>query len=296
MTTIRATTPPATTAVVLDVNEQTFEREVMLRSREVPVVVDLWAPWCGPCRTLSPILERLANEGNGAWVLAKINVDENPRLAQMFRAQSIPAVKAVVNGKLVDEFTGALPETQVRAWLKRFVREPAPPEASLLDAAQALEASNPSEAAARYRLLLGEEPDNAAALFHLGKLLLLQGEAEGTHTLQQVPAGTPFYPRAQAMLPLSEFITITSAGNEASLATSVAQTPSDLEGRYRLAAHLARRGAYAEAMDQLLAIVARDRAFREDGARKTLLGLFAALGDEHELVGGYRKKLANILF
>jgi putative thioredoxin len=276
MTTIRATTPPATTAVVLDVNEQTFEREVMLRSREVPVVVDLWAPWCGPCRTLSPILERLANEGNGAWVLAKINVDENPRLAQMFRAQSIPAVKA--------------------AWLKRFVREPAPPEASLLDAAQALEASNPSEAAARYRLLLGEEPDNAAALFHLGKLLLLQGEAEGTHTLQQVPAGTPFYPRAQAMLPLSEFITITSAGNEASLATSVAQTPSDLEGRYRLAAHLARRGAYAEAMDQLLAIVARDRAFREDGARKTLLGLFAALGDEHELVGGYRKKLANILF
>jgi putative thioredoxin len=296
MTTIRATTPPATTAVVLDVDEQTFEREVLLRSRDVPVVVDLWAPWCGPCRTLSPILERLADEANGAWVLAKVNVDENPRLAQMFRAQSIPAVKAVVNGKLVDEFVGALPESQVRAWLKRFVKEPEPPQASLLEAAQALEATNPSEAAARYRLLLGEEPENAAALFNLGRLLLLQGETEGEQTLKQVKPGTPFYPRAQAMLPLSAFIALGNEGSEASLANSVAQTPSDLEGRYRLASHLTRRQAYGEAMDQLLAIVARDRAFRDDSARKTLIGLFEALGDEHELVGSYRRKLANTLF
>jgi putative thioredoxin len=131
---------------VIEVNERTFDQEVIARSREAPVVVDFWAPWCGPCRTLGPTLERLAAEAKGAWVLAKVNVDENQRLAQAFRVQSIPAVVAVHQGKVVDQFVGALPESQVRAWLKRFVPEQG---GSLLEAAQALEASGQPAAASR---------------------------------------------------------------------------------------------------------------------------------------------------
>ena len=267
---------------VIEVNEASFEREVIARSKDVPVVIDFWAPWCAPCRTLGPTLERLASEAKGAWVLAKVNVDENQRLATTFRVQSIPAVKAIHNAKIVDEFVGAQPESQIRTWLKRFVPEPG---GSLLEAAQAMEASDPQGAAARYRLILGEEPQNATVMFNLGRLLLMHGEAEGVETLRQVPASTPLYARAQALLPLADFF-------------AAADQPAngDSATRYRQAATLARSGSYAKAMDELLAIVARDRAFHDDGARKALLGLFAALGDEDPLVPTYRRKLANTLF
>ena len=267
---------------VIEVDEASFEREVIARSNDVPVVIDFWAPWCAPCRTLGPTLERLASEAKGAWVLAKVNVDENQRLATMFRVQSIPAVKAVHSGKVVDEFVGAQPESQVKLWLKRFVPEPGD---SLLEAARALEASDPQGAAARYRLLLGDEPQNADAMLSLGRLLPMLGEPEGVETLRQVPAGTPFYARAQALLPLADFF-------------AAADRPADEDSaaRYRQAAALARSGSYAGAMDELLAIVARDRAFHDDGARKTLVGLFAALGDDDPLVPAYRRRLANTLF
>lgn len=274
--------PPAGKAV-LEVTEATFEREVVARSREVPVVIDFWAPWCGPCRTLGPTLERLAAEAKGAWLLAKVNVDENQRLAGMFRVQSIPAVMAVYQGKVVDQFVGALPESQVRAWLKRFV--PERPD-SLIEAAQALEASDPEGAIGRYRLILGQEPENTAALFQLGRLLLLQGSPEGVETLRQVPAGSPFFARAHAALPLADLIAVAAhSGDETGSAA-----------RYKQAALAAQSGAYEQALEQLLAIVASDRAFHDDGARKAMLALLAALGDEHPLVPTYRRKLASTLF
>jgi putative thioredoxin len=268
-------------APVFDVSERTFEQDVLARSQQLPIVIDFWAPWCGPCRTLGPTLERLATEAKGAWLLAKVNVDENPRLQQAFRIQSIPAVMAVSKGKVVDQFVGALPESQVRTWLKRFVPEPA---GSLLDAARALEASDPEGAIARYRLLLGEEPANAEALFALGRLLLLKGSPEGVATLRQVPAGTPLYARAQAALPLADFMALN------------AEPAGDLDARFLAASRAARSGDFAPAIEELLAIVARDRAFRDDGARKALLALFAALGDEHPLVPVARRRLANTLF
>lgn len=267
---------------VIEVDESNFEQEVIARSNDAPVVIDFWAPWCGPCRTLGPTLERLASEAKGEWVLAKVNVDENQRLGAMFRVQSIPAVKAVYQGKIVDEFVGALPESQVRTWLKRFMPQK---ENSLLEAAKELEARDPHEAAARYRLILGAEPQNAEAMFHLGRLLLMQGDAEGPETLRQVPLGTPFYSRAQAMLPLTDF-----------MAAADQPAEGDSAERYKQAAALARSGAYAGAMSELLTIVARDRAFHDDAARKALLGLFAALGDEDQLVPAFRRKLANTLF
>lgn len=272
----------APSGAVLEVNERNFQQEVIERSRSLPIVIDFWAPWCGPCRTLGPTLERLAAEAKGAWLLAKVNVDENPRLSQAFRIQSIPAVMAVAGGRVVEQFVGALPESQVRAWLKKFVPEP---PGSLLDAARELEATDPEAAIARYRLLLGEEPENAEALFALGRLLLLRGDPEGPASLRQLPAGTPLFGRAQAALPLAEF-----------LALAEAEHGGDLERRFGQAARAARAGDYGAAMDELLAIVTRDRSFRDDGARKALVALFAALGDSHPLVAQYRRRLANTLF
>jgi putative thioredoxin len=267
---------------VIEVNERNFQQEVIDRSGQLPVVVDFWAPWCGPCRTLGPALERLAAEAKGAWVLAKVNVDENPRLSQAFRIQSIPAVMAVFQGKVVEQFVGALPESQIRAWLKRFVPEQG---GSLLDAARALEGSDPEGALARYRLLLGEEPENAEALFALGRLLLLQGSPEGVASLRQVPAGSPLFARAQAALPLAEFV-----------AEAGGQPAGDTDAAYLRAAAATAGGDYGAAIEGLLGVVARDRGLRDDGARKALLALFAALGDEHPLVPAARRRLANTLF
>ncbi len=273
---------PASKAAVIEVDEGNFQQEVIERSKQAPVVIDFWAPWCGPCRTLGPTLERLAGEAGGAWMLAKVNVDENQRLAQAFRVQSIPAVMAVYEGKVVDQFVGALPESQVRTWLKQFVPEQG---GSLADAARALEASDPQGAIARYRLLLGDDPEHAEALFSLGRLLLLQGEPEGVETLRQVPASSPYFARAHAALPLADLLAV------------VGTTPvSDLETRYHQAAVAVRDSNYAAAIDELLALIMRDRSFRDDGARHGLLALLAALGDEHPLVAPARRRLANALF
>jgi len=272
----------AATTGVIEVTERNFQSAVIERSREVPIVIDFWAPWCGPCRTLGPTLERLAAEAGGSWILAKVNVDENQRLAQAFRVQSIPAVMAVFEGKVVEQFVGALPESQVRAWLKRFVPEPA---GSLLDAARELEQHDPQAAISRYRLLLGDEPENLDALFSLGRLLLLQGDPEGAETLRQLPGGSPLFGRAQAVLPLLDLLAVADA------------PPADgLEARFQEAARGAKSANYGPAMDALLAIITRDRSFRDDGARKALLALFAALGDEHPLVPAYRRRLASALF
>jgi putative thioredoxin len=274
----------APAAGVIEVDERSFQTSVIERSREVPVVIDFWAPWCGPCRTLGPTLERLAAESGGAWVLAKVNVDENQRLAQTFRVQSIPAVMAVYEGKVVDQFVGALPESQVRAWLKGFVPDQGQ-SGSLIEAARELEASDPEAAISRYRLILGDEPEHAEALFNLGRLLLLQGDREGPETLRQVPGDSPLFARAQAALPLADL-----------LAAATAPASDDSAMRFQRAAAAARAASYGQAMDELLAIIARDRAFRDDGARKALLALFATLGDEHPLVPAYRRKLASALF
>lgn len=284
-------TSPATTRrepapVVIEVSEATFQQDVVERSQQAPVVIDFWAPWCGPCRTLGPILEKLANEANGAWTLAKVNVDENPRLAQAFRVQGIPAVKAVSQGKLVDEFTGALPESRVRAWLKGFVAEGGPVVEEDL---AAMEQTNPREAIARYRAALAQDPTNGDAALRLGRVLLLHGDAEGAMVLGSIREGSPQYATAQTILPLAEFLEL---GEHAQAPSE----PGSSAARYQRAAVLACQSNYAEAMDTLLEIVARDRSFGEDGARKTLLALLAILGDEHPLVGTYRRKLANALF
>ena len=278
---------------VIVVDQSNFEREVVARSQEVPVVVDFWAPWCGPCRALGPTLERLAEEAQGDFVLAKVNVDQNQQLAMAFRVQGIPAVKALKDGKIVDEFTGALPEGQIRAWLKRFI--PTKTD-GVIEAAAALEDTDPEEAIARYRVGLGSDPENPTALFGLGRLLFMRGEQEGVMLLQEVPIGSPFHSRAQGLLGLADFFGQAGNVDAATLKERIASDARDLEARYQLAIHHTRDEQYTEALDQLLAIVMRDRSLHDDGARKAMLGIFAMLGNEDEVVVDYQRKLASALF
>lgn len=283
------------TDAVIEVDERSFRAEVLERSRTQPVVVDFWAPWCGPCRVLGPVLEKLAVEAQGAFVLAKINVDNNQRLAQAFGVQGIPAVKAFRNGQVADEFTGALPESQVRAWLKRLAPPPDAPAEQLAQQAAALEGRDPRGAEARYRQALQADPASPQALFGLGRLLVAAEDPSGAELLQKIPAGTPLYARAQAWLTLGTFLAH-AEGSLVELLDRVDANPADLEARFGLAAHQIRGQHYADAATQLLAIIARSRAFREDAARTTLLALFAALGDEHPVVAQGRRELANLLF
>lgn len=282
-----------TTALnVIDVSERDFAQAVLQRSAEVPVVVDFWAAWCGPCRVLGPILERLAAEMKGAFILAKVDTDRNQRLAQQFGIQGIPAVKAFRNGKIVDEFTGALPESQVRAWLKKLI----PSEIDQMIAqAQQQEQTDPAAAAESYRTALQLDPAQGPSLLGLGRVLALQGDPEATELLQQIRSGAPEYQAAQALLTLAEFV----GGAQGMLAEAqqrVDGDPRDIAARWTLAALHTRQQQWEPALAQLLAIVQRDRAFADDGARRMMLALFTALGDQRPLVGRYRRQLASALF
>jgi putative thioredoxin len=284
MATIRST--------VIDVNERDFATAVVQRSASVPVVVDFWAEWCGPCRALGPVLERLASEMGGAFILAKVDVDQNQRLAAQFGVQGIPAVKAFRDGKVVDEFTGALPESQVRAWLKKLI--PSQTD-QLVEAAQRHEQSDPDAAAALYRQALELDPTHSGSVLGLGRVLTLQGDPQAAEVLQQIRAGDAHYATAQALLTLIEFF------NDAQEQTETTHLSATLDAGdpaavWTAAATFARQQQWPEAFQQLLLLVQRNRVFRDDGARRMMLALFALLGEHHPLVVQYRRQLASVIF
>jgi len=223
-----------TAAYVIDVTDQTFATDVLERSKTVPVVVDFWAAWCGPCRMLGPILERLANEYQGQFILAKIDVDQNPRTAMQFRVQGIPAVKAFRDGRLANEFTGALPEPQVR----RFIEGLLPSEADLLvHKARAQETSGKLEQAEEtYRAALGQKADHYTAQIGLGRTLLKLGRLdEGISTLENVPPGVAERTTADALIATAQFRRHAAGQSEAELRARVEAGPADVASRYALA-------------------------------------------------------------
>ncbi len=281
---------------VVEVSERDFQREVIERSYQTPVVVDFWAVWCGPCRMLGPVLERLAAEANGDFVLAKVNVDENPGLAMRYGVQGIPAVKAFVDGRVVDEFVGALPEPRVREFLRRVV--PSEADRQVRQAQQLLAAGGLEEAESLLQRVLERESDHPQALLTLGRVLMEQDRPdEALKALEGIPRHLPEHREAKKLMAMLDFRHEAQAcGGLDACREKLAANPDDLEARYGLAMALAAEGHYEDALRHLLAIVSRDRRFRDDGARKAMVAIFEILGEEHPLVREYREKLAMAIF
>jgi len=271
----------APTKYVIDVSDASFQRDVVDRSKTTPVVVDFWAPWCGPCRTLGPMLERLTAEAGGSFVLAKINVDDNPRLSSRYGIQGIPAVKGFRGGRVVAEFVGAQPEPNVRRFLKQLV----PDEATGL-----LEAGRWPEAEAALRKALAAQPGKPDLVLGLARALIGQGQGcEARELLAQVTAA-PELATAEALKPLAQFLC------EADAERLLEDGHEPLEAQFWQAARLAARGQFAASMDGLLDILRKDKRFRKDEPRRIMLAMFAWLGENSNLSHEYRRELASALF
>jgi putative thioredoxin len=274
----------------LDVGLADFPQRVLEESKRRPVVVDFWAPWCGPCKSLKPILEKLAAEYGGKFLLAKINSDENQELAARYGVRGIPSVKAFIDGEQVDEFSGALPEPEVRAFLDRLI--PSPADELRQQAAGARMAGDISGALKLLAEASKLDPDHLGVRLDAAEILLDLNEAdEAIRLIGSVPDDAdPRVPQLKARLQF-----LGAAGeDEAALAARVAANGDDLEARLKLANLLVAAGRHEAGMDQLLEIVRRDRSFGDDIGRKTLLSVFNLLGGG-ELVSRYRRLLASAL-
>jgi putative thioredoxin len=295
-----AATAAATDGVVKDTTTKTFVKDVLEESRRQPVLVDFWAPWCGPCRQLTPVLEKVVRAAKGKVKLVKMNIDEHPSVAGQLGIQSIPAVIAFVNGQPADGFMGAIPEGQVTAFLERLTKEKIGDESQdLLKAADAaLVEGDPAGAAELYAQLLAQDSTNMHALGGLARCYIETGAIEqAKQTLAMVPeAKRNEAPVAAARAALEVAEQAKSLGPVAELEQKVSANPLDHQARFDLALALNGKARRLEALDHLIEIVRRDRKWNDDGARKQLVQLFDAWGPTDEATVAGRKRLSSILF
>ncbi|SDT27595.1 thioredoxin [Bradyrhizobium canariense] len=295
--------PQAASDLIKETTTQTFVKDVIEESKRQPVLIDFWAPWCGPCRQLTPIIEKAVRAANGKVKLVKMNIDEHPAIPGQMGIQSIPAVIAFVNGQPADGFMGAVPESQVTAFINKLTAgmpdAGEPNIAEILQEADAVLAEgDPAAAAQIYAEVLAADATNIAALAGLAKCYVATGAIEqAKQTLAMVPESKrndAAVKAVQASLDLAE--QAASVGPVTELEQKVAANPLDHQARFDLATALNASGKRAEATQHLLEIVKRDRKWNDDGARKQLIQLFEAWGGADEATVEGRKRLSTILF
>ncbi len=281
----------------METNLASFEQDVIETSRQVPVVVDFWAPWCGPCRTLGPMLEKLEAEAAGRWRLVKVNSDENPELSTHFQVRSIPFVIAFVDGRPVDQFVGVLPEGQLRAFLDQLL--PNPVEQARRAALEASQAGDRVLAVEQLRTALALDPGHDLSRLDLIELLLDDGRGDDARaelallTPRTTQVGEPRYLALKTRLDALD--AAAALPDSTQLEARLAADPGDLAARYDLASRAIAAQDFDGALDQLLEIVKRDRGFRDDIGRTTMLSVFELLAHDPAKVAHWRRALSSAL-
>ncbi len=280
---------------ILNVTAEDFQTSVIDNSFKQPVLLDFWADWCQPCQALIPVLTKLAEEYNGAFVLAKVNSDEQGELAAQAGVRSLPTVKLVINGQIVNEFMGALPESQVRQFLEPYITTEA--DTILDEAMQAYEQGKEQDALDMLNQALANDPQNAKLKINIAKLVANQGDHDSAtallDTLSDEQANEPEVKELKAQLKLVN--QLKEAGDPNELKQRVEKDPDDLEALLQLSKFMTASGDYQEAMELLIKIMIKDRAYEGGAARQGLIDIFDMLGHDNELVKKYRRKMFSML-
>lgn len=288
---------------IKDVTVETFQQDVLEASMETPVIVDFWATWCGPCKQLTPVLEKVVREARGAVKLVKIDIDQNQTLAQQMRIQSVPTVYAFVGGRPVDAFQGAQPESEIRAFVDKLAdmagTAPPDPVAEALEQARAaVEQEDYETAAGIYMQIVSHAPDNVDALGGLARALIALGRNEDAEKmLEQVPEGQEGHADVAAARAALDLAAQSAAiGDLSPLEEAVAANPKDLTTRFDLAVGLFGSGRREEAIDHLIEIMKTDRTWNDDAARTQLIQFFDTMSPTDEATISGRRKMSAILF